>query len=306
MIYPIGASFPVVVQYIKTADGTGATGLTPTVTVKRFETDGSVTSLVGPVATVEIGDGWYGYWIDGATYNTALGAVTATFKTADTTVTQKHVGAGYPIAAANAFLDGSVLSRAPATTALSTAIWTNALATSLTTAAATVAAYLNASVSSIITAVASSFSRITGINRASVLSLVQADTWAETLTVNAFVWAAGGELRLTVKDKFTYKHSVTDADSILQWLLTFGGSASDGLTYIKQTAAGANQTKGSLAVTDDDNGQVVMNLDEVISALIQGEYIWDIKHYSAAVDPVVTTLGGGTLVIEPTVTYSIT
>lgn len=186
-----------------------------------------------------------------------------------------------------------------AATALSNAVWTNARAVLLDNLSR-----LDATISSILTSIATSFARVNNVLRASILSLVQGDTWAEPLTLTPFAWAAGDKIWFTVKDVNTYQDSITDADSILQWLLTNGASASDGLTYINQVAAGANRTKGSLAVVSATTGVITLNLDEAISLLVPGTYVFDVKVFSSA--GVVTSIGGGTLVVEPTITFSIT
>lgn len=153
-------------------------------------------------------------------------------------------------------------------------------------------------------AIAAAFANVTGVNRASTVNVVQADTWAESLTITPFVWATGDVLIVTLKDPLSYKQSVSDADSVLQWRFTNGGT--NVLSYIKKApAAGGDILLGTLTVTDDDNGVIMVNLDESISRRVQGEFVFDVKHYIDATDSMVT-LGGGVWVVEPTVTYSIT
>lgn len=168
---------------------------------------------------------------------------------------------------------------------------------------ATIIAGVSTEVDRILTAVATAVARIAGVNRASSISVVQGDTLAESLTITPFVWATGDTLIVTLKDVLHYKTSKSDAaDAILQWRFTSGGT--NVLTYIKKAAAGASASKGTLSVTDDENGVIVINLDEDISLLIQGEFKFDVKHLVSATDAV-NTLGGGDWVFEPTITYSV-
>lgn len=279
MIQQIGQALIFDVMYIESK--VGKTGLTVTVDIYRNNTE-----ILSAQATTEVGDGVYTYTLAGASV-TVAGRYRAVFKTATTTVDQRDIGTVYDV--------GSTwVERIDAAT--------SSVVTAITAATATIVA----AVTSITSAVSVAFNRLLNNITPNVLTVAQGDTWAETITTSVFTWATGYELRLTVKEISSYKSSTSDADSILQWLLTFGGGDSDGLVYIKQAAAGASASKGSLAVINASTGQVTINLDEAVSLLLQGSFVWDLKLYTAAGDGVVTTLAGGTLVITPTVTYSIT
>jgi len=84
-------SLPVYVQYISTADGTSKDGLTVTVDVHEVNKTTLAQTETAGIACTGLGDGFYGYVIPNA--NPAVYDYLCNFKTADTTVTQKHSGA---------------------------------------------------------------------------------------------------------------------------------------------------------------------------------------------------------------------
>jgi hypothetical protein len=168
-------------------------------------------------------------------------------------------------------------------------------------------ARLDATVSSILAAVSQNFTSAGG-GTASQVQLPRADTWAQGLTVNAFAWAAGDKLLLTIKERDGsrgYRVSSTDVDSVLQWLLSYDGSLTDGLTYVNQAAA-ADRTKGSLAVVSASGGTLTVNLDETISAQIRDRtYVFDVVHISAAGVRTTLTATGSLWTVDPTVTRTV-
>lgn len=106
----------------------GKTGLT--VTLDLWE--GTNEIVTGGSAT-EIGDGLYYYTLASGSVD-ANALYIAVFKTATTTVDQQHIPALWIVGRTwVANVDGTISSRAPSATALSTATWTNTLATNLAT-----------------------------------------------------------------------------------------------------------------------------------------------------------------------------
>lgn len=127
------------------ASGVSATGLTVTVDLYRW--DGTtVTTIATGAACTEIGSGLYGYSLaSGSTANESV--YYAVFKTSGT-ADQQHLPAAWAIGKAGVEnLDATVSSRAAASTALSSAVWTN-----------TKAGYIDQSISSLLsTAMAESY-----------------------------------------------------------------------------------------------------------------------------------------------------
>jgi len=182
-----------------------------------------------------------------------------------------------------------------ALTALPAAVWgyTTRTLTSLSTLVSSIAAAVWAYATRTLTTTPSAISsQVSG----SSISQHRGDTWSFQLT-------GLGSVSGRVKLWFTVKNGVgnpTDADSMVQILLTEPADDDDGLQYLNGAVA-ADASQGSLTVDDEDAGDITITIAAAATAVLSpGDgYVYDIQ---VATDSATTTLSDGSFAITEDVT----
>jgi hypothetical protein len=231
-----------------TSSGAGKTGLTVTVDVYR-----GASQVVTAGSATEIGGGFY-------TYQLSSGSVTnknnyrAVFKTTDTTVDQQHIPALWVVGSTwIQYLDTALSSLALAATALSSAIWTNTLATNLGTTNSTVSTNLDVAVSTR----APSSTAVSNVNytsaRAAKLDNLDTTISSRSSHTAADVWASA------TRTLTSYGTLIADIWSYVTRTLTSAGStltAADVWSYAQRIITGVSPN----ITIDSLNGETSINM----------------------------------------------
>lgn len=249
----------------------GKTGLTVTYNIYR---NGAVSPVASGTA-VEVAQGLYR-----ATFlTTVTGDYVCMFATATTTVDQREIPALNLALTWAGLVDAAVSSRSTLTApnvwehanrtltsygTLVADIWSNATRTLTMTAAAIIAS-------------------ITG---SSDIERKRGDTFAISLTIGSLVGYASVWITVTADP------DSPDADARFQ-IKKNASLVGDGLLYLNGVAATANL--GSITISSEATGAIIINLDETASAqLVPGTYQYDIQ---TLISGIVTTVAEGNFVV---------
>lgn len=258
-------------QYILSADGTGATGLTVTVDVDRItRTDLTRTVVVTGGAATELRNGEYAYTV--SSVDESLYDYIATFKTAATTVTQKWVG--------------SLRSDQVDQASLVTAVWAAATRT-LSSFGTLVADVWSATARTLTQSAASVTATVSG----SAITVTRGDTWVISLT-------GLGDISTRSKLYFTAKDSASadDSTSLIQVEETAGLLYANGAT--------ATASDGTLVVNDAATGAITITIKpNATKNAIPRSSDYDVQMVTAA--GVVTTLTDGAITVESDITRAV-
>jgi hypothetical protein len=297
-------------HYLASADTTGKTGLTPTIDIHRVtRSSGAHSEVVTAGNMTETGDGLYHYLLSSA--DLTLYDYSAVAKTADATVTQKHVACLWTLWSISwgdiastvwtiagsigkrlvDYVDAAISGRAVAGDAMT-----------LANDAVSAAALATDAVTEITTANWSYASRTLTVSSTGATSTTTADLMTErrgdswSITVTGLPDNSG-----YTSIWFTVKHRPgdTDAASVIQVKKNASGTG-DGLLYVNGAAA-SDATKGSITVNSTTS--ITIALDEsVTDDIIPGLYAYDIQTLIAGA---VNTPSAGQFEVSADVTRSV-